>query len=59
MQRFRQRDIGGVISGEIVAQLPDAKEKRFVGVALDGQAQEDRERLARLKERLTRGFYGI
>lgn len=42
--RLGQRDIGGVVDGQVVAQLPTPPEQRWVRCALDGKAHEIPER---------------
>src|ERR1043165_2863954 len=38
---FGERDIRRVIRSQVVAQLPDARHERFMGVPLDGEDREE------------------
>ena len=44
-ERLGQRQVGGFVRGDVASQLPDARQKRLVRVARDGEIDEILERL--------------
>ena len=50
MERLGERDIGGVVGGEVMAQRPDLRRRQIVGIASQAQVGEIVEGLAAYNE---------
>ncbi len=40
IERFSESEVGGVVCGEIVTHLPDAREENEMGIASEGKIEE-------------------